>query len=55
MAFHQRGDVAGVGPNDQIALPEARHGAILDLGRVFTDRDRILDLVQLQPLPGRVP
>ena len=50
MPLGQRGDVAVVGPGDQAAFPMPRHGAILDLGRPFADRYRILDLAQLQAL-----
>ena len=43
MPLNQRGDVTVVRTRDQIALPMARNGTIIDLSRAFTNGDSILD------------
>jgi len=50
MSFDQCCNVAVVRSDDQITFPVTWDSPILDLGRAFTDWDRILDLSQLQPL-----
>ena len=55
MALDQRGDVAVVRPHDQVALPMARNGTILDLRWAFTDRNCIFDFAQLKALLRGVP
>ena len=44
--FDQRGDEAVLRARDEIAFPVAGDGAVLDGGRTFPDRDRILDLTK---------
>src|ERR1700733_2683713 len=44
MALYQRHDLrAAVSAEEQIALPMAGHGAILDLRRALRDRDHVRD------------
>jgi hypothetical protein len=37
MTFDQRGDLAVVGPEQEISLPVARHGTVFSFGRPFAD------------------
>lgn len=54
-ALHQRCDVAVPRTPDQIALPMAGNGAILNIGGTPADRDRIPDLPEPVMLEAGVP
>jgi hypothetical protein len=47
MTLHKRCDIAVPGPADQVALPMARHGAIFNRCRSFSDGHGILYLAEL--------
>ncbi len=46
MTLHKRCDIAVPGPADQVALPMARHGAIFNRCRAFSDGHGILYLAE---------
>ena len=46
LALDQRHDMAAARSRDKIAFPVPGHGAVLDAGRSFADRDRVLDLAE---------
>lgn len=43
VTFHQRHDLAVVAADEEIALPVARYGTVLGIGRSLTDRDGVFD------------
>jgi len=55
MTFHQRGDVTVVGAAQQIALPMAGNGTVLNFRGPFPDGDGINDLTAGLSADTRVP
>jgi hypothetical protein len=50
MALEERGDLAVVAAEQQVAFPVPRHGALFNAGRALTDRDRVGDPTVIGPL-----
>ena len=55
MTFHQRRDVAVLGAANEVALPLAGDGAVLDLCRSFSNGNGIDDLTTAVSAITRVP
>jgi hypothetical protein len=55
MTFHQRGDVTVLGAAEQIALPMATNGAVLDFRGPFSNGNGIDDLTTVLSADTSVP